>query len=134
MNFKSLAMNDLLKLYNFFQECIIEEIIVDNENLNFSLIFNYIWNSNGTIRSNIEKLLLIRIDFKRFQSLNIINNFTHDQLKHKNWSYNEISCIQLIEEPKVYEGGLTFYRAKVLWENDLRLIDVIFSDLQITIV
>lgn len=127
-------MNDLLKAYHYFQECIIEEIIVDNENLDFSLIFNYIWNSNGTIRSNIDKLFLVRIDFKRFRFLNLVNNFTLDQLKHKNWSYDEISCIQLLEEPKMNEGELTFYRAKVLWENDLRLIDVIFCDLQITIV
>ena len=124
-------IENVLRQHKEFSECIIEEFVLRDYATTFEVVINYIWNVDGTIRSNVNEPVRVRLTFRSVQELRFINALTDQMLKNPeaiNWGLNEVSLIRLEKDP--VESIETLTQVAFLWEGDRR-IDVYFIELEV---
>jgi hypothetical protein len=140
-------MDDLVRSFNRFQECIIVEMRLLDYQTTLELIFDYIWAPDGTIRPNLDAEERVRLQFRLVQEIHITNALNDSQLREPemmNWGMNEVAWVEIKDDEAYlkkynnYSHG--FHHAEILWEGDkvlrragekTRRIDVVFADLEI---
>jgi hypothetical protein len=117
-----------LKGYNFFQECIIEEVIFKDYLTTLEISLNNIWTNEGTIRNDLDKekdIVLLRFKgLDSFQVRNYLTSGLKTNLDKINWGFNEISIV------KVENASEGFIKFSFLWESN-RTIELIFSEFEL---
>ncbi len=109
----------LLKSYNDFQECIIEELVFKEQLTIMIVSIINIWTNTGQIRSDIDtRKEIVKLQFNGLKSLSITNdlNIKNDAYKERiNWSYNEFALIEVGQEIK------SQLKISFVWESNRRI-------------
>jgi hypothetical protein len=122
---KRLEVCNKLKVYNNFQECIIEDILFTEFGTSVEITFNNIWSNAKEIRKDIDKKQIVKIKFFFVNKFLIENNLSRDFVNMINWGINEVSIIKLIER-----SDNDFMRVEILWETERKII-IEFRDMNI---
>jgi hypothetical protein len=116
-----------------FAECIIEEFLLTDYGTTFEVAINYIWDTTGELRSNIDEPQTIVLRFRLVQELRINNALTEQMLRHPqdiNWGLNEIAGIKIVSNAVEAGSEHSFIHLAFVWEGDRR-IEVIFSEFEV---
>jgi hypothetical protein len=129
-------LDEMLRDYKYFQECVILEFRIKHYQTTVELLFDYIWTQDGEYQPivNATKLAVI---FRVVQEIHVHNDLNDTQVLNPeamNWGMNEISWIRIRDDEKFLkpykELPITFHHAAISWENGRR-IDIVFSELEI---
>lgn len=129
-------MQALLEAYRGFSECVVKSITWRDYGTTVEIALDYIWNPDGTVRSDDEDRLLVKLRFRLVQEFSMKNALRPAVIENPsliNWSFNEIALmvVQADERSSLYAAGpATFYHAALLWETG-SWIDVVFSELDV---
>lgn len=118
--------------HNGFSECIIERLVLSHYGTTFEVVMNYIWDANGSVRSDLDESRQIIIRFLLVQELRINNALTRELLvasENINWGLNEVALVTLVKERDQLGSDPSFMHLAFLWEGNRR-IDVVFSQLE----
>lgn len=121
-------IKDCFSRYNDFQECIIEDLLLEDYFTTIKITINNIWNSDGQIRNNLntEKDIL-QLRFKGLNSFEIFNDLYESiltQIDEINWGFNEVALAKVELEENNY------IRVVFLWESN-RAIKITFKELEL---
>lgn len=139
MNTREEISNTLEKL-NYLSECIIQDIRWLNFGLAIEFDFNYVWDSQGKIRDNLEESLIVSVRFVFVQEFNFRGGLNDSILlnpDYVNWGLNEIAAVKLVDDKarlatySLYP--VPFHLAVITWEGigDKRQIDIVFSEFEV---
>ena len=133
----SSEVENFLAKWHWFDECVIDAL----EFLNYATIvrvrFNYIYNTEGKIRDNLDQSFYVILLFQLVQSFRLSNslNETMKEAPHLlNWGFNEVTTVEVIKESKEvdeYTSSRFPYTHVALPWNDGRRIEIIFSGLEV---
>ena len=73
------ALNNILSAYNFFQECIIEDIKFDHFGSQVKIDFQYIYDNDGIIEPEPKRI--VSISFKKVREFRMVNAWNKSQLE-----------------------------------------------------
>jgi hypothetical protein len=117
-------LNEKLKHWNFFGECILWEFHSTRFGYGLDLAINFIWDKDGRVREDtLEKPLLFIFHLLGVESLRLVGDLTSGMKADPgmiNWGFAEVSRVEAFESPA--GCGLTFK-----WEGARRL-DLEFND------
>ena len=115
----------LLHKYHSFQECILLSIKFDETLLNLTLTFNYVWDGQGHIRSNLDKEFPIAVTFHQVHDFHFRNHLTPGVLSHLNWSQQEIALVNYMGEQTSTVAAEAPHLFRVEWEDDSRGMEIV---------
>jgi len=111
-------LDEKLKRWNFFGECILWEFHSTRFGYGLDLAINLIWDTNGRVREDaLEKPLLFIFQLLGIESLRLVGDLTSGMKADPgmiNWGFAEVSRVETFESPA--GCGLTFK-----WEGARRL-------------
>jgi hypothetical protein len=117
-------LNEKLKLWNFFGECILWEFHSTHFGFGLDLAINFIWDKDGRIREDaLEKPLLYIFHLLGIDSLHLVGDLTSGMKVDPmmiNWGFAEVSRVEAFESS--VGCGLTFK-----WEG-VRRLDLEFNE------
>lgn len=131
-------METLLQQYNQFRECILLDVEWLLEGFRIQCTFDYIWGKPGVVRDNLDEELRVAVTFEAVRDFRIRNDWSRAMMadpERMDWGVSEIALIEVKDDsdflrPFESEDGRGRHLA-VLWEGDLRRIDVVCSQLEI---
>lgn len=94
-------IEELLKKYNNFSECVIEQIRWLHYGTTVEVVMNYIWTDEGQIRSDLDRADLVTLRFSLVQKMHIDNALNDSMVSEPemiNWGKNEVSMVRLFSE------------------------------------
>ncbi|HEX2868062.1 MAG TPA: hypothetical protein VHO03_13535 [Ignavibacteriales bacterium] len=128
-------MENLLKKYNYFDDCYLKEIKWSNNFIGLDIIIDYIWEGKK-VRKNLDEEKLIKLSFSHVQKFIFYNNLDSNFFKYEDeigWGFNNFSIIKLENNSEMLAPYLGFPRKfnhlSILWESERR-IDIVFGDLE----
>ncbi|HCR54605.1 MAG TPA: hypothetical protein DIW27_09325, partial [Cytophagales bacterium] len=95
-----LKFKNELSRYKFLQECILTSINFSNQLTDVELSFNYIYDKDGKLRSDLDRNQIVTIKLGLVQVFKIEGNLNYHQLSNPemiNWGLNEISIIKVLD-------------------------------------
>lgn len=127
----------VLEEYNNLSECILLECNLKNYGMTVELVFNYIWEDNGTVRSNLKSQEILVLTFHIVQELhirNVLSDIVCINQEEINWGINEIALVKIENDQNFlcpYQSlSIPFNHIVIFWEDERR-IDIVFSALEI---
>ncbi len=132
-----LKFKNELSRYKFLQECILTSINFSNQLTDVELSFNYIYDKDGKLRSDLDRNQIVTIKLGLVQVFKIEGNLNYHQLSNPemiNWGLNEISIIKVLDNSTLLKEHISLsaklFHLEVLWETNRR-IDIIFNSMKI---
>lgn len=132
------AIQDFLKLHKNFSECVIETIGFEHFGTTLAIRMDYIYDSNGNIRRNLDEPNIITFAFKVVQEVHIYNGLNEIQSSNPellNWGFNEVSRVILVEDSKLLENyrglSMPFFHVSFQWEGKKSHIEIVFSEFEV---
>lgn len=118
------ALAEVLGAYRGFAECILLEVRLGRYQTVLELLFDYVWDERGAIRTDVGRRLdPVRVRFGLVTAAQFDNGLTPGQLAHPelmNWGANEVAGVQVTEEveriPLPSGGELALHEGTVNWE------------------
>jgi hypothetical protein len=130
-------IDDLLAEYRNFDECLLLEVRLRDYQSTLELHFNYVYDSDGNFRTNLDEIVPILLRLRLVQEVLIRNNLNATKLlepERMDWGMNQIALIRLEDDKNLlapYKNlPLEHHHIAVRWE-DARRIDVIFVELEV---
>jgi len=129
---------DYLSQHRAFEECILEDIRCRHYATVVDLVFDYVWSSDGSLRSEFEQPDRRVLTFHNVQEFRLFNALTEHMVLHPeelNWGMNEVALVRVVSESTVigkYEQlPIPIHHVRCQWEGDRR-IDIIFGSLEVS--
>ena len=126
-------IRDFLRARFDFAECIIESITFSKFATDVTISLDFIWDSFGNIRSDLDQTkLLVFLEFHFVRSFSLLNDWTQAMLDEPdsiNWGLNEISRIRIKDENRG-QDAVECLEIEFRWEGKRR-IEIVFSELTV---
>ena len=112
---------------NRLGECILLDVRWLFQGTTIAMLFNYIWDSDGNVRSDLgssECVLEVRFHgVNRFHVTNALSASMVQNIDRINWGLSEIALMKVdgIELSDVFGDAIEFVRILVLWEGERRI-------------
>lgn len=131
-------MNELLKRYQNFKECIVIDFQVTNFGLTTYARVNYIWDQDGHLRKDLDQREeIVVLKFYLVQELVFFADLGPQMIlspEQINWGINEIAMITLVDdsdlEKKYSSLGRPFFHFRFWWEDERR-IEIVAAEFEI---
>ena len=131
------SMENILKQFHNFEECILLEVSWHNYGTTINLVFNYIWDTDRKIRPDLEQVHRVTVSFglvQEFHFTGALNASVCKEPERINWGLNEIAMVRLEEQEDYLHSykalPVRFHHLAVLWDTGRR-IDIVFSTIEI---
>ena len=132
-------IQELLDKYQTLGECVILNINWLHYGTTIELVFDYVWDDDGKIRTDLEQEDRITLRFRLVQEFHLKNALNSSMVlepQEMNWGINEIARIKLVENENMLRPYASlpkeFHHIAILWERgDQRRIDIVFSEFDI---
>ena len=120
-----------------FEECILEDVRWRHYGTVVDLVFDYVWVSDGTVRSDFEPSNLKVLTFHNVQEFHLFNGQSEHMALHPeelNWGASEVAAVRIVDEPGILRSyahlPIPIHHVRCAWEGDRR-IDIVFSTLEV---
>jgi hypothetical protein len=120
-----------------FEECVLEELRWCHFGTVIELVFDYIWQDDGSVRPEYVGPKFRTIVLQNVQEIHIDNALTEYMMFHPNelnWGASEVAAVRLVNESrnllKYRSVALPLHHLRCEWEGERR-IDVIFATMVI---
>ncbi|MDP1857259.1 MAG: hypothetical protein Q8K82_01230 [Gemmatimonadaceae bacterium] len=131
------AIAEYLARHGDFGECILEDIRWCHFGTVLEIDVDYIWEDDGTVRSEYAPKNLKTLVLRNVQELHVCNALNVYMTLHPeelNWGLSEVSSVRLLDEEhrlsKYQALPVPFHHLSFNWEDERR-IDVIFSTVEV---
>lgn len=131
------VIHDYLFQRNNYGECIIYSLEVMDFGTTIRIQLNYIWDSKGKVRTNLDEPLLVTMFFRLTQLLLIDNAMNQTQVLHTdelNWGFNEIALMNVVQNSNLTVNlshlPIPYTHVALMWESNRR-IDIVFSEFEV---
>lgn len=132
------AIQEFLKSHKSFSECVIETMGFEHFGTTLAIRMDYIYDSNGSIRRNLDEPNIVSFAFKIVQEVHIYNRLNQIQSSNPellNWGFNEVSRVILVEDSKLLENyrdlPVPFSHVSFQWEGKKSHIEIVFSEFEV---
>lgn len=121
----------IIHAYKDFSECLLEALEWSNFGTTIQLQFDYIWRSDGSVRSDSSDRVIVSLSMTDVRVLEV-HNPQPLSLSSLNWSAAEVSWVMVSSEAENVESShsVPLHRLSVRRE-DGPWIDIVFAELEV---
>lgn len=131
------AITDYLRRHRDFEECVLEDVRWLHFGTTVELVFDYIWDHDGTVRPEYAPANRKTLVLRNVQELHVWNALSEYMVLHPNelnWGLSEVSSVRLVDDEQVLGRyallPIPLHQLRCNWEHERR-VDVVFSTLDV---